>query len=543
MSHNIIVIVAAWNNGRYLSDALASLKRQKLPASEIIYADDGSTDNSVEVAQNIPGVRVLRFPHRGAVATRNAGYAAAGHDVHHAPYVFFADGDDIYSADVLSAGVAALEADKSAAVAYPNLLNLEAGLDGYGTSMWPGRQEWRRDELAEENYAPSCSVVRRCAFEAAGRWEEIGGTYWDWWLWLRITRQGWRMTRMPAEGYMLYRRYGTQNSVLHRPDRMRAYAEITRRMLCSVFTPFAPGRWKWTVPMWRENLLRSGLRLESAQLIVLDNTSDPAGRRAILDACESLAPRAYTVLAAPQAVDGENRHRTGGEAVSELLCKFWGQALAAADGDWLWSLEDDVRVREGACSRLISALRPHVGIVGSPAVSRWRRPHEVMVYRLQSHRPFDLAKMANGRVDYRDMTCAGVESVGALSCCSAVIRRTVFRDYCPMTSPDGDGRWSGWEYSLMRHCRDVGRDVLCHWDTPVDHMVDEKHALTVEDWRRAMSRPGYYDHACDIGRVKIAVAQPLVRSSAPSPSVAKKHSRRPQARALAPHRPQRRRRA
>ena len=504
----VLVIVAARNNGPYLADALTSLTRQQLPAAEILYADDGSTDGSPEIAarcagearNGAAGVRVLRLPPRGAVAARNAGYAAATIHAHRAPYVLFADGDDLYSADLLSDAVAALEADKSCAVAYPNILQLHVGPEGGHTSAWPGDQTWRRDALAEENYVPSCSVIRRCAFEAAGGWEEVGGTYWDWWLWLRITRQGWRMSRLPARSYLLYRRYPTQNSVVHQPARPAAYAEISRRLPSTVFTPFAPGRWRWAIPLWTENLRRSGLPLDRAQLIVMDNTRDPAARRALLEAGESLAPRAFTLLADATDADGENRHRTGGAGVSELLCSHWRRALALADGDLLWSLEDDVRIQAGDYARLVSALRPHVGIVGSPAVSRWRRPLEVMVYRWVSHRPFDLARLPNGRVDYRGLACAGVESVGSVSCCSTLIRRTVYAGYAPMPSAEGGARWSGWEFSLMRRARDVGRDVLCHWGAPADHLLDDQRALTVADWRRALARPTYYERPAACAR-------------------------------------------
>lgn len=83
------VIIAAYNAARDLPACLSALDQQTLPRDEyeVIVVDDGSSDNTASVAE-AAGARVLRLPHGGPAAARNAGAAIA-----RAPIVVFTDAD------------------------------------------------------------------------------------------------------------------------------------------------------------------------------------------------------------------------------------------------------------------------------------------------------------------------------------------------------------------------------------------------------------------------------------------------------------------
>jgi GT2 family glycosyltransferase len=81
------VVVCAYNESRLLGECLASLARLDYPALDVIVCDDGSTDDTLEIARRYP-FRVLALPHGGLSAARNAG-ARAGRG----RYVAYLDAD------------------------------------------------------------------------------------------------------------------------------------------------------------------------------------------------------------------------------------------------------------------------------------------------------------------------------------------------------------------------------------------------------------------------------------------------------------------
>lgn len=88
---NLTVVVPTFNGARYLSQTLDSLANQTDPV-DILVVDDGSTDNSVEIARRHRAQPVvLTQPNRGVAAARNRGLAVAG-----TTYVAFCDQDDIW---------------------------------------------------------------------------------------------------------------------------------------------------------------------------------------------------------------------------------------------------------------------------------------------------------------------------------------------------------------------------------------------------------------------------------------------------------------
>lgn len=86
-SIKISVIVPAYNAAETIANCLTALQRQTRRPDEIIVVDDGSTDETVRIAQAF-GVRVLTQAHRGPAAARNLGVQVACGDI-----VMFTDAD------------------------------------------------------------------------------------------------------------------------------------------------------------------------------------------------------------------------------------------------------------------------------------------------------------------------------------------------------------------------------------------------------------------------------------------------------------------
>lgn len=87
----ISIIIPCYNHGRYLKTAIDSCLALAWDAVEIVVVDDGSTDNTREVAAAYPSVKYVYKQNGGLPAARNTGIENCTGE-----YVSFLDADDWY---------------------------------------------------------------------------------------------------------------------------------------------------------------------------------------------------------------------------------------------------------------------------------------------------------------------------------------------------------------------------------------------------------------------------------------------------------------
>ena len=96
----ISVIVPVYNVMAYLTRCVDSIRKQTYRNLEILLVDDGSTDGSAglcdELADSDPRIRVIHQKNSGVSAARNAGIQEACGE-----YVLFTDSDDYVAVDYL----------------------------------------------------------------------------------------------------------------------------------------------------------------------------------------------------------------------------------------------------------------------------------------------------------------------------------------------------------------------------------------------------------------------------------------------------------
>lgn len=104
----VSVVVPFYNVRRYLGAALESLRYQRYFDLEIILVDDGSTDGSVQIAEEFARhdnrFRLVRSTNHGLGAARNLGARHAS-----SRYLMFVDSDDIVPVSAIYRYVASLE--------------------------------------------------------------------------------------------------------------------------------------------------------------------------------------------------------------------------------------------------------------------------------------------------------------------------------------------------------------------------------------------------------------------------------------------------
>jgi glycosyltransferase involved in cell wall biosynthesis len=181
----ISVVIPCYNGARYLEQALASVLEQTRPVDEIIVVDDGSTDDSADIARRA-GVRCLSIEENvGPGASRNRGIAACSGEI-----IAFLDADDYWMPAHIGDMTALLERFPQSSVAFSRILRFgdddrvspEQLPEGPPINMF-----WR---LIEENIvAQSSAVVRREALLRVGCYNISFRYSEDYDLWLRLARR------------------------------------------------------------------------------------------------------------------------------------------------------------------------------------------------------------------------------------------------------------------------------------------------------------------------------------------------------------------
>jgi glycosyltransferase involved in cell wall biosynthesis len=151
----------------------------------VIVVDDGSRDDSVQIASSIAGVRVIPMPNRGPCAARNTGIAAAEGD-----RLLFSDHDDRLLPDAIEIGLRELEARPDHGFVY----GYSAPIDELGDRLPQGPRVpvtaagYGRMLEGDVLVPPGCALFRRRFVEAAGGFREGSFPAEDYDLYLRVAR-------------------------------------------------------------------------------------------------------------------------------------------------------------------------------------------------------------------------------------------------------------------------------------------------------------------------------------------------------------------
>jgi hypothetical protein len=184
----VSVVVTSHNYGHFLERCIRSVADQTFRDWELIVVDDGSTDDTVEVARRcvqLCGDRqvvILSTRQGGVSRARNLGISAA-----RGTYVSCLDADDSYYPSALERMVAEFEID-------PSLGVVSSPVDGDEISggMW-GHRPYSFEKLREACLITSCAMFRRDAWRRVGGYDEEMTGYEDWDYWITLGAAGYPM--------------------------------------------------------------------------------------------------------------------------------------------------------------------------------------------------------------------------------------------------------------------------------------------------------------------------------------------------------------
>jgi glycosyltransferase involved in cell wall biosynthesis len=206
----ISLVIVCYNQAPYLRDAINSVLAQSYQGAEILLVDDGSTDQTSEIAHEYPQVRYIRQNNRGLSAARNTGlHQSRGR------YVVFLDADDRLLPNALDAGLALFREQPDCGFVFGAHRNIFHDGSAAPTTLSEPIEQEHYWHLLQSNFIGMHATVMysRDAIESAGGFNENLRACEDYEMYLRIARR--RPVRRHGTLVAEYRQHDTNMSRDH----------------------------------------------------------------------------------------------------------------------------------------------------------------------------------------------------------------------------------------------------------------------------------------------------------------------------------------
>lgn len=360
----VACVVTCYNYAQYLPACLDSILSQTYVPDEIVLVDDGSTDETPDIARRYQGhIRLIRFnDNQGIARAVNAGIAATTQ-----PYVFHAAADDTLEPHYVEMLHTALRDDPTLGIAYSNVRAMHE--DGTPQSIiWPDA------DFDFEIFAHQRNLIPGVAMHRREMWERIGGYHdtiasgnsraCDYHFWLRGVAAGFAPRLVSQEPLYNYRQHHNSMRHSHKEPDIRQWLPWTRdkhypfaapatkqplvrsyhRCRVTIVVPVGPGHERH-VPTALESILGQAYR--DWHVILVDDTTDGIPRRI-------LNPYPFVQVIRTNGGEGAGKARNAGLQLvtSELV---------------IW-LDADDYLMPSALSKMIAAYDEHHRYVYSHSV-------------------------------------------------------------------------------------------------------------------------------------------------------------------------------
>jgi hypothetical protein len=190
------IIIPAFNQGRFLAQAIQSALRQTQREVEVVVIDDGSTDDTPAVAApflSYSNFKYLRQANTGLPGARNRGLRESSGD-----YVCFLDSDDFLHAEKIQRQAGMLDADPQLGFVYCDIVTVDesgqpvAEAYSVGAVGRPLSGNIFSSLMLGGYFPPHTVLMRRSVLESVGGFDPELGGHADYDLWLRVSAAGHR---------------------------------------------------------------------------------------------------------------------------------------------------------------------------------------------------------------------------------------------------------------------------------------------------------------------------------------------------------------
>lgn len=188
----VSIIIPCYNQAQYLPDAIISAMNQDYYCKEIVVVNDGSTDNTSEVARSFK-VNLIEQENKGLAAARNTGIKASSGE-----WILPLDADDKIHPQFISK-----------TIGKDDIVATWTETFGNEHRLWKfGRDQPYHSDFLKMNQVAYCCLYRKEIWRKIGGYDEsMRDGYEDWDFWIRATREGYKVHRV-MEFLFHYRRGG-----------------------------------------------------------------------------------------------------------------------------------------------------------------------------------------------------------------------------------------------------------------------------------------------------------------------------------------------
>ena len=206
---SVSLIIANYNYGRFAAEAIESALTQSIKPAEILFIDDCSQDQSMEIAERYRDQITVVRNEKNLGITDNFNKAVS---LTTGEYICFLGADNRFRSDYVERCQRLLDEHPKVAVVYTDLLLfgpraevLAVNVKADPLKYAPGQFVWRcpdfddssKRRLKTSNFIHGSSMYRRNVFHEVGGYRKTGGPE-DHDLFLRMIEQGWEALRCPT---------------------------------------------------------------------------------------------------------------------------------------------------------------------------------------------------------------------------------------------------------------------------------------------------------------------------------------------------------
>jgi glycosyltransferase involved in cell wall biosynthesis len=202
----VSVVIPVYNDGKYLVEAIESIRSQTYKDIEIVVVNDGSTDtDTLHLLDKLSheGLQVLHKENGHLSSARNYGITHASGEL-----ILTLDADDKFHSTFVSKAVKVIAEDEAIGV-----------VTCYVQSFGDQNYKWKPKGGGLENFLWNNEACGNSLFRKS-IWSQIGGFdvnmkkgYEDWEFWIRITAAGWKVAVIKE--YLFYYRISSKSMLLN----------------------------------------------------------------------------------------------------------------------------------------------------------------------------------------------------------------------------------------------------------------------------------------------------------------------------------------